>query len=179
MVEALLHFAVPFASLRAIGLDWRKAPVASLIALTPDLDVLFHVHRSLTHSAIVLALLGLGLMAATFLIPAGKRRAARSMILLGVVGVVTHLALDLFGYYIPILWPLLNDSFWISTDLHLHIESSPFINGSVKLLTEPTVFKPFDSFDALALTDEGLGVSLVLLIPSMVAVLRKRGRTNP
>lgn len=178
MVEVLLHFAVPFASFRAIGLDWRKAAVASLIALTPDLDVLFHVHRSLTHSAVVLALVWLGLMSATFLIPAGKRRAARSMILLGGVGLVTHLALDLFGYYIPILWPLLNDSFWISTDLHLHIESLPFIAGSVRLLSAPTVFESFDSIDALAVTDVGLGVSLVLLVPSIVTIIRNRGRTN-
>ena len=32
MVEPLLHFVVPFVSLRAVGVDLRKATFASLIA---------------------------------------------------------------------------------------------------------------------------------------------------
>ena len=46
MVEPLLHFVVPFVSLRAVGLDLRKATFDSLITLTPDLDVVFNTHRS-------------------------------------------------------------------------------------------------------------------------------------
>ena len=38
IVEPLLHFAVPFVSLRTVGVDLRKATFASLIALTPDLE---------------------------------------------------------------------------------------------------------------------------------------------
>lgn len=174
MVEPLLHFAVPYASLRAVGLDWRKAVVASAIALTPDLDVLFHVHRSLSHSVVVLALAGLALMALTLLIPVDKRSAARSVILLGVLGVVTHLLLDFFGAYTPILWPLVNNSFWVTSSFEIHMGSLPFVTGSVRLLAEPTLFQSFTSFDAPVLTAEGLSVSLILLIPSMVGVVRNR-----
>jgi membrane-bound metal-dependent hydrolase YbcI (DUF457 family) len=178
MVEPLLHFAVPFASLQAAGLDWRKAAVASVIALTPDLDVLFGVHRSLSHSVIVLGDAILALIALTFLLPKNKRNAVRSVILLGAVGVATHLFLDIFDTYIPILWPLLNDSFWVSTDFHIHLGSLPFITGSVNLLAEPTLFRYFSSFEASILTDEGIGVSLILLIPSVGKVLRNRNRAK-
>ena len=178
MVEALLHFAVPFASLRAMGLDWRRAILVSVIALTPDLDVLFLVHRSPSHSAVVLILVIVGLLFLSFLVPTGKRSAVRSVIMLGAVGLVTHLVLDIFGTYTPILWPLLNDSYWLSTDFQLHIGSLPSITGSLKLLSEPTVFPSFDSFEAPVLTNEGLSVSLVLLVPSMITILRNRGLTN-
>ena len=63
LVEPLLHFVVPFVSLRAVGFDLRKAAFASLIALTPDLDVLFNSHRSPTHSLIVVGLVIFGLLA--------------------------------------------------------------------------------------------------------------------
>lgn len=169
---------MPFVSLRAIGLDWRKAALASAIALTPDLDVLFHVHRSLTHSAVVVAAAVLALLAFTLLIPAGSRNAARSVIMLGAVGVATHLLLDLFGAYTPILWPFLNNSFWISTDIHFHIASLPVVTGSLELLTEPTVFQSFTSFNETVLTAEGLGVSLVLLIPSIAGAIRKTSKEH-
>jgi hypothetical protein len=55
LVKPLLHFVIPFASLRAVGTDLRKAVLPSLIALTPDLDVYFHIHGSENHSIIILA----------------------------------------------------------------------------------------------------------------------------
>lgn len=174
MVEPLLHFVVPFASLRAIGLDWRRAALASAIALTPDLDVIFLVHRSLSHSAVLPAAVVLALMAFTFLIPADKRNAARMVILLGAFGVSTHLLLDLLTYYTPILWPLLNNSFFISIDLQLRMGSLPMVAGSVELLAEPTVFEPFTSFDVPVLTGEGVSVALILLIPGIVRALLNR-----
>ena len=178
MVEPLLHFAVPFASLQALGLDWRKAAVASAIALTPDLDVFFLVHRSLSHSAVVPAAVALALMAFTFLIPIGKRRTVRSVILLGAFGVSTHLLLDLLTDYTPILWPLLNYSFFISIDLQLRMGSLPMVTGSVELLAEPTVFEPFTSLDVPVLTGEGVSVFLILLIPSIVRTVRNRASGN-
>lgn len=56
MVEPLLLFAVPFMSLRAFGLGFRKVLFVSPAALTLDLDVVFQVHRSQSHSFVVLAL---------------------------------------------------------------------------------------------------------------------------
>jgi membrane-bound metal-dependent hydrolase YbcI (DUF457 family) len=105
LVEALLHFAVPFASLRAIGFEWRKALFVSLFALVPDLDVLFHVHRSMSHSFVVLAIVTLPILAIFY-----RNKTITTLTLLAALGVSTHLVLDIFGGYTPLLWPISNQS---------------------------------------------------------------------
>ena len=80
MVEPLLHFVVPFVSLRAVGVDLRKTTFASVIALTPDLDVVFNTHRSPTHSVVVLGLVLLSFLALTW-----KRKTAPAISVAGCV----------------------------------------------------------------------------------------------
>ena len=46
MAEPLIHLGVPFAVFTALGVKPKRASLLSLLALTPDPDVLFHVHRS-------------------------------------------------------------------------------------------------------------------------------------
>jgi len=172
LVEPLLHFAIPFASLRAVGLDLRKVLFASLIALTPDLDVLFQVHRSQSHSFVLLALVTLPLLVLTW-----NRNTLRSLVLLGAFGVSAHLVLDLFQSSTPVLWPLLNESFWIRVTLHLHMGSAVAVTGPARVHVEPTVIERFTSFDAPVLTGEGLVLSTILLAPTLVRILLNRVTT--
>jgi hypothetical protein len=169
LVEPLVHFAVPFASLTILDVDWREAVIVSVIALAPDLDALFHVHRSVSHSAVVLAAVILPL-----LILARKQRATSWFISLGGFAVMTHLVLDLFSGFTPMFWPLLEESMLVSAMFYLRIGSLPAITGSLRLLTEPTVFEQFVSFDQPILTGPGLAASSILLIPMLVRVLRNR-----
>lgn len=173
MVEPLLHFAAPFVSLRAIGLDVRKTLVASVIALTPDLDVYFRVHRSQSHSVVVLALVLLPLLVLT-----RKRRTARTILLLGAFGVLTHLVLDLFQSYTPLLWPFVSESLWITATVNLHVGGALTLTWSTELMTSQEPIESFLSFDEPILTAPGLGISLVLLAPSLVTMLRVRGRAR-
>ena len=53
-MKPLIHFIVPFTALTLAGVEFRKALPISLLALLPDLDALFLVHRSLSHSLVVL-----------------------------------------------------------------------------------------------------------------------------
>ena len=168
MVEPLLHFVVPFASLRAVGVDLRKATLASLIALAPDLDVFFHVHRSQSHSIIILGAIVLPLLVLT-----RNRKEARTFVLLGTFGVLTHLVLDLFQAPTPLLWPLLNESLMVSAQLNLQIGIAPAITGYVRLVTGESTIGFFSSFDEPLLTTVGLGISLVLLAPTFFMILRQ------
>ena len=157
MVEPLLHFVVPFVSLRAVGVDLRKATFASLIALTPDLDVAFNSHRSPTHSAVVL-----GFVLVTFLVLTWKRKTARPLVLLAAFGVFSHLLLDLFQTSTPLFWPILLQpiSLWPNPSFHMW--------------SEVLVWYPASWLDAPLITAEGLGISLILLAP-MVAQIVRRG----
>jgi membrane-bound metal-dependent hydrolase YbcI (DUF457 family) len=56
LVEPLTHFVVPFAALMLAGVEFQKASIISLLALLPDLDVLFLVHRSLSHSVLIMTI---------------------------------------------------------------------------------------------------------------------------
>jgi len=169
MVEPLLHFAVPFASLRALGLDLRKVLFASLVALTPDLDVLLQVHRSQSHSFVLLALVTLPLLVLTW-----NRKSLRSLVLLGAFGVSAHIALDLFQSSTPVLWPLVNESFRIRVTLYLHMGSASAVTGPAAAHVEPTVIERSSSFDAPVLTGEGIVLSTVLLAPALVRILLYR-----
>ena len=121
---------------------------------------------SLSHSVVVLAAILLPVLAFVH-----RSRTLRRLVLLGAAGVATHVVLDLFGSF-TLFWPLLSQSLWVSMDLSLHIGSLPVVPGSVRLLAEPTAFQPFRFFDKEILTAWGLGVSGVLLIPSLVENLK-------
>lgn len=169
MVEPLLHFAVPFASLRALGVDLRKVLFASLVALTPDIDVLFQVHRSQSHSFVLVALVTLPLLVLTW-----NRKSFRSLVLLGCFGVSAHLVLDLFQSPTAVLWPLLSESIWIQVTLHLHVGSAASVGGPAAVHVESRAIEPFTSFDAPVLTGEGLVVSTILVAPALARILLDR-----
>ena len=158
MVEPLLHFVVPFVSLRAVGLDFRKATFASFIALTPDLDVLFEVHRSPTHSALLLGIILLAFLAFTW-----KRKRARPLVLLAAFGLFTHLLLDVFSAPTPLLWPLLNESFSVWPNPNLHMWNLVLIWYPASWLGETPV-----------LTAEGLAISITLLAPIIGQIVWRR-----
>ncbi|MEM2080286.1 MAG: hypothetical protein QW104_06370, partial [Nitrososphaerota archaeon] len=56
MPELLLHFAISF-SLAALVLGLKKGLLVGLVGILPDLDALARVHRSFTHSLVLLGLI--------------------------------------------------------------------------------------------------------------------------
>jgi len=167
LAEPLIHFTVPFAFFTALGVKPKRALLLSLLALTPDLDVLFHIHRSVTHSLIVLLLVVAPLLALTW-----RRKFYRNLVILAFMAVASHLLLDLSGYT-PILYPLLPDSFRIAFSCNMHYGSSPALSFNVLVESIPTVFIPFDSLDAPLFTSEGFLVSLALLSPAFYKMLKE------
>ena len=165
MPEPLIHFAVPFASLSLIGVKPKLALIASIFAVLPDLDVLFYVHKSITHSIILLLLITI--TAYSFL-----KKSYGELILLCSLGVASHMILDLFSCYTPILWPLYDRSLWVSFGLNAHFGSPFKLIPSLQILTEPTSLEPFQSLDAEVITSEGIMVSMILLGPTIFLYLK-------
>jgi hypothetical protein len=170
LVEPLLHFVVPFVSFKAFGVDLRKAALASLVALAPDADVLFHIHRSQSHSVIVLAVILVPLLAVT-----RNRKGVRTLVLLCGLGVVSHLIMDLFQSPTPLLWPLLNESLIVSWGLNIQIGSVSTLTATGGVVTGQSAIGYFSSFDAPLVTAEGVGISIVLLAPVIVSTLLNTG----
>lgn len=168
-MEPLLHLVVPFTALTIYGLEWRKALPLALLALLPDFDALFHVHRSMSHSLVVISLVGLPLMMLAYRL---KNPQAGW---LGILAVASHIALDVFAGYTPILWPLYGNSVWIQTELRAHISSTPTLTTALNIAIEPTQFIAFQSMDTPLLTGKGLIISIILILPILVNVLGKKG----
>jgi membrane-bound metal-dependent hydrolase YbcI (DUF457 family) len=163
LAEPLMHFVVPFIVFIMLGMKFKKSFFLSLLALTPDFDVLLlNVHRSISHSLVLLFLLAVPLLGLTW-----KNRGRRNIVFMALLAVASHIILDLTSYT-PILYPIIKDSYCIVADLVVHFSSPPNFTFILKVLSEPTVFTPIKSLDAELFTGEGLIIALVLLAPVFV-----------
>ena len=174
MPEAALHFSVPFA-LAAPRLGLRKALLISLIALIPDLDVLFHVHRSMSHSIVVLTLAYVPILLVAYRL----KREHFGLCLIGLLALLSHPLMDCFQTYTPLFYPVLNRSVWVNVEGRLLISSEmspPELSVAVK--DAPTIFKPFKMMDAPIFTSEGLIISLMLLAPTLIINLKLAGSSS-
>jgi len=167
-VEPLIHFVVPFTALMLAGVEARKALPISLLALLPDLDALFLVHRSLSHSLIVV----LSVMVPLLLLTYKLKPRLHGYVFLASLALASHLVLDLFAGCTPLLWPLYGYSVWIHAELGVHVGGSTSLSPSVELLVEPITFQQFQSLDAPLLTGGGLIMSAVLLSPVLLRACR-------
>jgi len=169
MPEALLHFAVVFTvSAPIIGL--RRALLASIISLAPDLDALFLIHRSITHSLVVIFPAVLISLAVSYRIKLGQKTVLASGLAL-----ISHPILDLFQTYTPILYPLSPFSYHVNMAAAVTIanEISPHITYTVK--AKPPDFTPSPVLDAPLFTTEGFIISVILVAtPLMYQVLKKK-----
>jgi len=80
--------------------------------------------------------------------------------------------LDLTGYT-PILYPLVKNSYRINVNFGMHFGSSPDFKFNLRVKSRPTTFKPIESLDAKLFTGEGLLISLILLAPILLSLLKR------
>ncbi|MBS7644127.1 metal-dependent hydrolase [Candidatus Bathyarchaeota archaeon] len=164
MSELLLHFAVPFAVFSYFRRP-KEAFLLSLVALLPDLDVLIGIHRSWTHSVIVvLAFCGVALLLVRVLRPK-----LLGLGFLAVLALISHLLLDLFTTYTPLLWPLISQSFFVSFNLGVRMGESMRVYVLPKVLVMPTSFAHFQYLDAPVFTSEGFVVAVILISSALLS----------
>ena len=163
MPDVLTHFALPFA-LAAPFLGLKRAFLIGLIALLPDLDVLVHVHRSATHSIILL--LAFALPPATLL--AYKMPKLKADCLAAVLSLISHPLLDMFQGYTPALYPLVENSIFVSVNAGVLMGEGlrPYLDVSVT--TMPVDFSPFTSLDAVMVTGQSLPISIALILAPVI-----------
>jgi len=156
--EVLLHFAIPFAAFSYFRKP-KEAFLAGLIAVLPDLDVLMGVHRSWTHSLlVVLAFCGAMLLLVRFLRPE-----LLGFGLLATLALISHLLLDLFTTYTPILWPLASHSFFICFNGGVRISGNMHVYVDSEVSAEPTSLAHFESLDGPIFTSAGFIIAVMLI----------------
>jgi hypothetical protein len=86
----------------------------------------------------------------------------------------------MFQTYAPLLWPLYGRSIEIVTSLELHLGGTQLLVPSAAVMSEPTIFTSFQTFDAPLIAVQGTGLTIVLLTPFIVqsVVNLKRGKAT-
>ncbi|MEM1542506.1 MAG: metal-dependent hydrolase [Candidatus Bathyarchaeia archaeon] len=176
MPEPALHFAVIFA-LSAPRLRVGEAILLSLFALLPDLDITLYIHRSMSHSIIVLGALCLPTLLTAYIL----KRKYFKLGLLSFLAILSHPIMDCFQTYTPILYPITGKSLWVKVDGWITISSWSFRpQASIYIKETLTIFESLKSLDAPIFTSDGFILSLLLtIVPLLLALLETRGmRTN-
>ncbi|RLF10431.1 MAG: hypothetical protein DRJ98_06115 [Thermoprotei archaeon] len=169
MPEPIIHFAVVLTSLTLLGVDLKRSLAASAISTTPDLDILLHIHRSMSHSLIfplatIPVLYGLS----------RNRKVRGTTLLIMVAAYCSHIILDFFTGYTPLFWPLHSNSFWLLVQVDIHVSSIPTFTFTLKLLEKVAVeaYTPFVEAEGVVLSSEGFVVATLLIALSLY---RQRG----
>jgi membrane-bound metal-dependent hydrolase YbcI (DUF457 family) len=152
---------IPFTLFTSLGIKFKRALLLSFFALLPDLDVLLSVHRFYSHSAILLGFLLL-------LLPVFMKLKLAKYFSLAVLAYASHILLDLFTWYTPVLWPFYGQNIWLTFSLTAHVASSPTYIFQLHVHTVPTVFEKFSSLDAPIFTSTGFAIAVLLMVPILV-----------
>ncbi len=159
MPEPLIHFIIPFFLLVMLGFSLRKAALISLLAVIPDLDVIFHVHRSISHSVFFI----LVVIVPVILILDYFNNKLRKEMTVAVLVILSHPFMDMFTGYTPVLWPLFDKSIYIFTELTTNMNNVFDLNLIFKVNLDKIIFLQTTNRDAPIFTSQGVGISLVLL----------------
>lgn len=147
-MEPLVHYVLPFIALLLFGEKPLNAFILAFLGLVPDVDALFNIHRSISHSVFVIGLIFVPLLIYHRLHDPGKM----VYILEAFYAVITHLVLDLGGST-PLLWPLISEP----ASLRVAVYPPSFLNVRYPLFTQ-----------------DGILISAVLLAPVCYNLLQKR-----
>ncbi len=150
------------------GVRIRKAFVLAFISVLPDFDVLFGVHRSMSHSIVV----WLVAIAPLYLYYWNRdREHIRDPLLVLLAGGV-HILFD-SGSFTPVLWPLSLSSYAFYFDLFVHVGDRVAFEPLIGVTSVPTDFVSFTGFDAPLFSSEAFVISLALLTPVALQILAK------
>jgi len=156
-MEPLLHFAIAFTLAAVLRFRLKWALALGLVGILPDLDVLFFMHRSVSHSMLPPLFLLLA-------IPLIWKSSRIKMPLLAVfLTWISHGFLDFIESHTPILFPLSSKSYKLVFQSTLFIESRPFVSMSLEVLEKPYNNGYFTSFDAPLFTAGGIALGLILI----------------
>ena len=110
-----------------------------LISVSPDLDVLFRVHRSFSHSLVFITMITLPLIIRL------RGRSLFRYAVLAYTAYILHILLDLQDPT-PALWPIFNGAIWISASFYIKASSPLTINAYITPHFEEYEFKSLSEF---------------------------------
>jgi membrane-bound metal-dependent hydrolase YbcI (DUF457 family) len=162
MPEPLIHFFVPFIMLAFYGFEFQEASAIAIFGILPDVDVLFGLHRGLTHSIIVLFLVSLPFI----VLIAYRYRGYFNMALLSMAALISHPLLDTMTSHTPILWPLLSENIRFFMQINVNPVGNPLFMWDIGFDRVPIsniLGLPYENVPIL--TELGLVFLVAIFVP--------------
>lgn len=171
MPEPLLHFLIPFIGLILCGIDIKKSALIASLAIIPDLDVLFHVHRSITHSIVVIAIVFIPIISIMII----KNSKYLSNTIISMIVLFTHPFLDMFNSFSPILYPLYKNSIHIECMSLINLENLSQLRFIFNIKTlDISIFTRTMDYDTAIFTGMGLAITLIFAISLIISYRSKK-----
>lgn len=115
-MDPVMHILLPMLILLALRIETRRVLLFAPLAVLPDFDAVFGLHRAVFHSFIVVLVIPLAL------IVYAKYRRPEWMLsaLLVQFYLASHIALDLGG--VAFLWPITTEMFYMDPELRFNLQ---------------------------------------------------------
>ncbi len=160
-MDPVLHLALPLLFLLALRVDARKAVLLAPLAVFPDFDAVFDLHRAAFHNFIFTLILPLGLIAYS----KWKRPEWLTWALVAQFYLASHIVLDLAG--VSFLWPIVKDQIYFDPEITFNLQGG--VNFAFHLKYGLMPYRPMGTTDFLS----EAGFALIFLAILMCAVFRK------
>jgi len=168
-MEPLLHYVLPLIALILLGEKPRTAAILATLGVVSDIDALLLIHRSLSHSLIIIGLIYTPLFVYAWF---RKPELQRTFILAFLV-TASHPILDLGGMT-PILWPIIQHSISLQLSLNGVVQEGLTFRPRININQAPTDFTRVTGIDYPLFTQDGLLTTLILLLPLTYNLIKKR-----
>ena len=163
----MVHYVLPLAALMLLGVKPRTSATLAILGVIPDVDALMLVHRSLSHSIVVMGLI----IAPLYVIARYRYPGLQRTLYLAFLVLVSHPVLDLESMT-PILWPITSNSIMLRLSLNGVMQEGFSLKPAIVLSSEPTVFTLAQGFDYPLFTETGVLIAVILLAPILYNQIR-------
>jgi hypothetical protein len=160
-MDPLMHLMLPLLFLLALRLDSRKVLLLAPLAILPDFDAAFNLHRAVFHSFIPVVIVPVALI----LYSKYKRPEWMLGALLVLFYLASHVVLDLGG--VAFFWPFTTDMLYFDPEVTFNVQGG--INFGLRLDYGLRPYVEMGETDILS----GSGFALIFLGALVAVVFRK------
>ncbi len=160
-MDPLMHVVLPVLFLLAIRLEPKAVVMFSPLAILPDFDAVFHLHRAVFHSFIPVLVIPLALIAYS------RLRMPEWMLsaLLVQFYMASHVVLDIGG--VAFLWPFTTDMFFLDARITFNLQGGINFGADFDWGT-----RPYEKMGETSFISD-VGFATVFLAVLVLVVFRK------
>jgi membrane-bound metal-dependent hydrolase YbcI (DUF457 family) len=160
-MDPVLHIALPLLLLLALRVDARMAVLLAPLAIFPDFDAAFGLHRAAFHNFFVIIVIPVALLVYSRL----ERPSWLPWALVAQFYLASHVVLDLAG--VAFLWPFVTDQIYFDPQITFNLQGG--VNFAFHLEYGLMPYQPMGTTDFIS----EAGFALMFLAVLMVVVFRK------